>query len=191
MIRLKIKGFQYKNLRQKGECDLAVYKPKPGITVVIYAQPGGDYHGVSVTNGAENIATAVTGLPEMGDISTSRIIWIEHYPPENRRETVDLVMFSWHKGIAHSPTWIHVGRAWVEKIILDSLDPKLPDAPPDVCPICGGDLLPDVEYMQDRFGPDWRDLPWPDWSFCCESCGEAGSWAELENIAEHGYGEKP
>jgi len=195
MIKLlQIEGFQYAQTRylpyRHGKCDFVVYELEQGVAVVVYAQPIGDYHGASVTNAAEDIATAIMGLPEMKNISVGKVVWIEHYPPKDRRETINLVMFEWHGRVARFPVWILVDRDWVERLILDSLDPDMPDAPPEICPICGGALLPDEEYMQDKFGPDWRDLPWPDWTFWCESCGEAGPWAELEDIAKHGYGEK-
>jgi len=197
--------FKYNLLftRSDGSCDLKIYRPHPGMYVVMYSQPEEDYCGPSVTNGAEYLASSVMEMPFMERIPVGKVLWVEHYPAMMKRriegmkgETFDLVLFSWKQipngdRRAYDPAWHRVDREWVERLILESLDPSLPDAPPDVCPICGGDLLPDVEYMQDKFGPDWRDLPWPDWSFCCESCGEAGPWAELEDIAKYGYGEKP
>jgi hypothetical protein len=59
------------------------------------------------------------------------------------------------------------------------------DAPPDVCPVCGGkNLSVDVEWMQDHFGPDWFEEPWTGWTFWCPDCGEAEAWPELEKLAK-------
>ena len=54
------------------------------------------------------------------------------------------------------------------------------DAPPDICPICNGNLNVDLEYMEKTFGPVWSEIPWLDWSFYCDRCGEAGLWAEFK-----------
>jgi len=58
------------------------------------------------------------------------------------------------------------------------------DASPKICPICGGELFIDVEYMQNNFGPEWEHVTWRDWSFYCQGCGEAGLWAEFEMLAK-------
>lgn len=56
--------------------------------------------------------------------------------------------------------------------------------PPEACPICGGPLHVDEEYMLDTFGSTYTALPWRDWSFYCEGdCEEAGLWTEFERIA--------
>ncbi len=59
------------------------------------------------------------------------------------------------------------------------------EMPPATCPICGGDLSIDVEYMLDRYGLAYESMPWQKWSFYCEGdCEESGTWPLLERLAK-------
>ena len=52
------------------------------------------------------------------------------------------------------------------------------------CPVCGSGLEVDLEYMQDNFGENWREIDAHHWTYYCPECGEAGTLGELEYIAE-------
>ena len=55
---------------------------------------------------------------------------------------------------------------------------------PTRCPICGGPLRVDEEYMADHFGSAYGSLPWRQWSFYCTQCDEAGPYAELKQMGK-------
>jgi hypothetical protein len=101
--------------------------------VVVYSEPSRDpqkYQGLSVTNGAEHIATA---LWEQLDVHPDRTVYVEHYPDErpavirespyasksrlDGAESFDLVTFEWTNGKASRPNWKPVDREFVEVLI--------------------------------------------------------------------------
>jgi hypothetical protein len=47
---------------------------------------------------------------------------------------------------------------------------------PTQCPLCGGALEVDEEYMLSMFGPAYEYMPWQQWSFYCDECDAAGPW---------------
>jgi uncharacterized protein YbaR (Trm112 family) len=54
---------------------------------------------------------------------------------------------------------------------------------PTVCPICGGELEVDEEYMQSKYGA-YEYVPWKSWTFYCDACENAGLWSEFLEIAK-------
>lgn len=118
-------------------CDLRVYQggrgqglgePRCCTAVVIFSEPiDDDYEGVSVTNAAEAIVSAVATKYKTG---ATRTIWIEHYPKTYTHSggTFDLVTFDWdiiRQGggfvmRAGRAVWRRVGREWVEELIGES-----------------------------------------------------------------------
>lgn len=56
-----------------------------------------------------------------------------------------------------------------------------------VCPCCGSPLEVDEEYMQGNYGAAWSSMPRSEWVYYCsdeEECGEAGSFEELQRMAQ-------
>lgn len=111
------------------------------VRVAVFSElPRDEYEGLSVTNGAEHIAT---DLWKHLDIHPDRTIYVEHYPDERpalvrkiaathrmdvRRvrasagtmsggETFDLVSFIWRDGQASKPAWTSTDRDFVERLI--------------------------------------------------------------------------
>lgn len=130
---MKVAGgsFGYKGLHHRpARCNLSVYKLGRGqehltdaTYVAVFAEPV-EYEGLSVTNGAEKIATAVM---ESLETTPGRVIWIEHYPKElhwrKDKESFDVVTFCWEEERASRPTWLRVSRAWVEELIKEEYRP--------------------------------------------------------------------
>jgi len=115
-------------------CHLKIYqvgRQQDGTLIVVYSEIPG-YDGVSVTNGAEKIATAIHAEPRPSGGNTGRYLFVEHWPVAARHaakeDTFDVVTFAWHqdrqqvKEIASSPCWTRVNRAWLELLIGEKFD---------------------------------------------------------------------
>jgi hypothetical protein len=107
-------------------CDLQVFEIGRGqletrTAVVIFSEPTDGYISLSVTNGAEKIATETVGSKLVDFCPATRIMWIEYYPATVRwrrdKECFDLVTFDWKEERAHRPVWHRVTREWVEALI--------------------------------------------------------------------------
>lgn len=77
--------------------------------------------GVSVTNGAATIATAV--VREYG-LDPEQLVFIEHYPADLAksndpflRERCARVTFAWSNGVASRPQWSHVDKDMAENLL--------------------------------------------------------------------------
>ncbi len=86
------------------------------IQVVVVSETG---EGMSITNAAEIIATQV--VKQFG-LDPKRMLFIEHYPEAQRPlpygESYDLVLFSWGKYGASSPTtWRHMPTQEFQEIL--------------------------------------------------------------------------
>lgn len=105
-----------------------------GHTVVVLTEPHNN-PGISVTNGAEWLGTAIV---KDFNLRPELTTWIEHYPARyssdsrshsgNRRlidhETVDLIRFTWNdRDEAEQPEWDRIERAQAEALIGEPLQP--------------------------------------------------------------------
>lgn len=114
-------------------CDLRIYQNENGKIIVIVSELiddlGNYMPSVSVTNGAEDLATAVRKMGYDFDC------WIEHYPdrghPLSRiREEFSIVTMQYKQTYIHGgqrrdyhrPEWKHVVREIVEQMIGQDLD---------------------------------------------------------------------
>ena len=99
----------------EAKCDIEVYRtPRvagiPPETLVVATELP-DNHGTSITNAAEDLATAVCRVLE---VSPQGFHWIEHYPDRGSRhqpiaESWDRVYFGfdWREGRFVKPRWRH------------------------------------------------------------------------------------
>lgn len=138
------KRLQYGECHRKGsppeywECWIRIYDlvgdytDPQKVRMVVYCELSeiADYKGLSVTNGAEHIATA---LWHKMLIHPDRTIYVEHYPdrrPAEVRESpyastsrldgaesFDICVFEWRNGEASNPKWKASSRQWVEAVI--------------------------------------------------------------------------
>lgn len=55
----------------------------------------------------------------------------------------------------------------------------------DICPICGGELELDLEYMQNTYGEGYIYVPKNIWVFWCPECEEAGTLKEIRGAKKY------
>src|SRR4051812_45083933 len=104
----KLEAIPYQSMRQRATCQLQVLKGERHTLVI--ATERNDNPGMSITNGAEELATQVVTDFSLDPLRTR---FIEHYTPysyEQKKnphdtETYDEVIFTWQDKIASSPTW--------------------------------------------------------------------------------------
>ena len=91
--RIVLDRFEFPGLRGcRSWCRLTVVELRDGRTVVV-ASEREDNPGTSVTNAAEQLATAVVMT---FCLDPDKLVWVEHYPaegPHAKREDWDLVTF--------------------------------------------------------------------------------------------------
>jgi hypothetical protein len=112
MLLYENKHFEFGNRSQIDDAvDVRVFV-RTGNTVVIFSELGG---GRSVTNAIEQIATRLAHEVLHGTPYT-RIVWIEHYPAEDRPsgESWELVTLVWSGAIAAFPEWSAINRKTAE-----------------------------------------------------------------------------
>lgn len=103
------------------KCDLKIYRRGNGAVIIATERIDDEDSGVSVTNGAEHIATAAM---RAYDLDPTKIVWVEHYPYRGesmtREETWDLVQFNYdgERNVFVKPRWLHINRAAAESLIL-------------------------------------------------------------------------
>lgn len=93
-------------------CLITIY---PDLSLVIASETD---EGMSVTNAVETIATEVV---RRYGIDPKRMLFVEHYPPEQRPqpwgESYDLVTFSWDGTTARNPDWRPLSPAEFQDIL--------------------------------------------------------------------------
>ena len=107
---VRVERFKYRDVwGREGHCDIEARKLAAG-RVGIIATERKDNPGMSITNAAEYVATAV--CKHLG-IYPQKLVWIEYYgypPPAGLpKRTYDLVTFAQitplHKPFFHAPAW--------------------------------------------------------------------------------------
>jgi hypothetical protein len=96
-------------------CDIEVHWRTDGKYVFIATEVP-DNPGTSVTNFAENLATA---MRRQHGLKPEDVIWIEHYPEaeDRRRESFDLVRFAVEGDSFRSPVWTRITEQAVDELI--------------------------------------------------------------------------
>ena len=110
----------YQHSRRPGfiaHCELRIYQDEQGSSLVILSELP-DNKGMSVTNAAEQLATAIVAD---FNLDPQRTRWVEHYP---QFETYDLITFTWttqrvfYDGplhdVASAPEWHRISGELVE-----------------------------------------------------------------------------
>ena len=104
-----------------GHCRLRVYRTDAGGVVAIATELP-DNPGTSITNLAEQLATAVFQREEVS--GPEHFTWIEHYPKRNigkdvRPESYDLVTFDFDPGYRRfsHPRWRRIDQATLERLV--------------------------------------------------------------------------
>jgi hypothetical protein len=112
MLHYENKHFEFGNRPQIDDAVSVRVYIRTGNTIVILSELGG---GRSVTNAIEQIATNLMREVLHGT-SYTRIVWIEHYPVEDRSsgESWDLVTFDWSGTVAAFPEWSNINRKTAE-----------------------------------------------------------------------------
>lgn len=106
---------QFKDIRgRKGRCRIEIFEQHPWTVVLVT-----DLNtGPSVTNAAEEIATAICEKYPL--LNIDRTVWVEHYEKIQgwrKLDTFDLVRFTWHGRCAADPEWQASCREQVEDLI--------------------------------------------------------------------------
>lgn len=117
--------WQYDQHSKPSYSEIWLYTTPDKKILVIAAEPGNDYKGMSITNGVERVATEVTRR-----LGIQFDYFVEYYPPGPGRsiesaETFDLVRFkkaegmraSYHGFIWDDPDWRRITRAEIEAIV--------------------------------------------------------------------------
>lgn len=111
----------------RAEGSKAIMNEKAKI-VVVYAQPSSDYEGLSVTNGAERIATRLLHLKSKTvEFKPETTEYVEYYPPDQDTESFSVVEFRWTEMArtswnpkqltATDPGWAPATREDIEQLI--------------------------------------------------------------------------
>lgn len=101
-------------------CHIRMFKRNAGAIVIASDIPEDPHPGISVTNGAEHIATEVM---TRYSLSPNFVIYVERYPagpgPKGRPETFDLVQFNYiaeeHRFTA--PRWVRINKSVVDALL--------------------------------------------------------------------------
>jgi hypothetical protein len=125
--------YNYKGFRGcDSSCDIEVHRRSDGKHVFVATELP-DNPGVSVTNCAEHLATA---MREEYRLKPEDVIWIEHYPEakDRRKESFDLVRFAVVGDTFRTPVWTRVTEQAVDDLIagtrnLEDLIPERVKAP--------------------------------------------------------------
>jgi hypothetical protein len=97
-------------------CDIEAHRRSDGKYVFVATELP-DNPGTSVTNFAENLATAMRSQYRL---KPEEVIWIEHYPEakDHRKEDFDLVRFLGIEGDSfRTPVWIRITEQAVDELI--------------------------------------------------------------------------
>jgi hypothetical protein len=97
------------HLRRTVTVHLRLYRLATGALVAIATDLD---QGPSVTNAAEDLATAVR---RRFFRPGTALIWWEHYPRSNGDDDFDRVLFRWNGACYVEPTWQHGSKALVEE----------------------------------------------------------------------------
>lgn len=122
MLHIEIKPFRW--IHPQGtfssRCDLDIFMMGDRAVVVATEREEDPASGISVSNGADTIATIVM---QKYDLDPDAITWIEHYPEKRMGsiyrmgETYDLVRFRFKGNRFVSPSWDRIDSIGAEAFI--------------------------------------------------------------------------
>jgi hypothetical protein len=108
--------YNYKGFRGCDSCcDIEEQRRNDGKYVFVATEVP-DNPGTSVTNFAEQLATAIR---RQHGLKPEDMIWIEHYPEakDRRKESFDLVRFAVEGESFHTPVWTRITEQAVDELM--------------------------------------------------------------------------
>ena len=122
MLHIELKPFTWihPNGTFSSRCDLDIFMIGDRVVVVATEREEDPDSGMSISNGADTIATIV--MQKYG-LNPEAITWIEHYPEKKMGpiyrmgETYDLVRFRFKGNRFVSPSWDRIDRNGAEAFI--------------------------------------------------------------------------
>ena len=122
MIHLEFKPFNWIHPRGtfSSRCDLEIFMWGDRTVVVATEREDDPGSGLSISNGADTLATIVM---QKYRLDPDTMTWIEHYPEKKMGpiyrmgETYDLVRFRFKGNRFVSPTWVRIDKNGAEAFI--------------------------------------------------------------------------